>query len=86
MKKENYFSVPRNLILFGISMMLFSNPVLYLTLGAMMIDIQNLFGASIDRRSVSFETNDPFIQGMQLVGAVGFIVILYGLWMRKKYR
>lgn len=86
MNKENYFSVPRNLIIFGISMMLFSNPVLYLTLGAAFIDFQNLFGASIDRQSISFETTDPFIQGMQLVSALGFIVIVYGFWMRRKKR
>lgn len=65
-------------------MILFSNPGLYLTIGAAIIDIQNLFGASIDRRSVSFDTSDPFIQGMQLISFVGFCVLLYGLWLRKK--
>jgi hypothetical protein len=83
-QKDNFFAIPRNLIIFGASMMLFSNPVLYLTIGATIIDLQNLWGASIDRQSVNFDTSDPFIQGMQLIGTVGFLVILYGLWLRKK--
>lgn len=84
MNRDNFFSIPRNLIVFGISMMLFSNPVLYLMIGAAIIDIKNLFGASIDRQSISFDSSDPMIQGMQFIGMVGFLVILYGLWLRKK--
>jgi hypothetical protein len=86
MHQDNFFSIPRDLIIFGISMMLFSNPVLYLMIGAAIIDVKNLFGGSIDRQSISFESSDPLIQGMQFIGALGFLIILYGLWLRNKKR
>ena len=86
MQKENFFSIPRNLIIFGTAMMLFSSPVLYLTIGEVIIDLQNLLGASIDSQSVSFDSTNPLIQGMQLISALGFLVICYGLWLRKNKR
>jgi hypothetical protein len=83
MKKDNYFSAPRNLIIFGISMMLFSNPVLYLSLGTASIELQQLFGSSIPNGPMSLDYTNPLIQGMQVISGVGFLVILYGLWLRK---
>lgn len=86
MHKENYFSVSRNLIIFGLATMLFSNPILYLYIGSAVVSIQNLFGASIDPQSISFNTNDPFIVGMGVVTGTGFLTVMYGMWLRRKAR
>ena len=72
------------LILAGILIIILSNPLLYLTVATIMVDVQNLFGAGIDRQSVSFETNDPFIQGMGIVAVLGLVPLGLGLWKRWK--
>lgn len=69
----------------GVLIIVLANPLLYLTLGSVMIDIKNLFGASIDRQSISFNTNDYFIQAMGLVAAAGIILLLLGLYLRWKH-
>lgn len=69
----------------GVLIIVLANPLLYLTLGSVMIDIKNLFGASIDRQSISFNTNDYFIQAMGLVAASGIILFLLGLYLRWKH-
>lgn len=58
--------------------------MLYLAVASLTIDVQNLFGASLDRRSVSFDTSDPFIQAMGLVSLAGLALIAIGLWKRRK--
>ncbi|MFZ2836346.1 MAG: hypothetical protein WAZ21_03425 [Candidatus Saccharimonadales bacterium] len=68
----------------GVLIIVLANPLLYLTLGSVMIDIKNLFGASIDRQSISFNTNDYFIQAMGLVATAGIILLLLGLCLRWK--
>ena len=53
----------------GLAMIVLSNPLLYLMVGVTMIDVKNIFGSSIDRQSISFDTNDPFIQAMTFKGS-----------------
>ena len=67
----------------GVAILVLSNPLLYMLLAASMIDIQNLFGAHLDRRSVAIDTNDPFIQAMSLVGLLGLAMIIIGYFKRK---
>lgn len=69
----------------GVLIIVLANPLLYLTLGSVMIDIKNLFGASIDRQSISFNTNDYFIQAMGFVATAGIILLLLGLYLRWKH-
>lgn len=71
-------------IKFGASMIVFANPLLYLAVGSAMIDIKNLFGASIDRQSIGFDSNDYFIQAMGVMVVVGLILTLLGLYFRRK--
>ena len=77
-------SIPKTYIKLGALMVVLSNPLLYLSLGSLIIDVKNLFGASIDRQSISFNTNDYFIQAMGVVALVGFILVFVGLYLRKK--
>jgi len=64
----------------GVAIVVLANPLFYLAIAASIIDIKNLFGAGLDRRSVSFNTNDPFIQAMTLVSIVGFLFLIYGYY------
>ena len=70
-EKFPYFSL-------GLAILILSNPFLYLMIAATFIDIQNLFGANIDRRSISYSSEDPFIQAMNFVGFLGFFIIILG--------
>ena len=72
----------KTMIMTGVFITVLSSPILYLMVASTIIDIQNLFGASIDRRSVSFDTNDPFIQAMGIVTIVGYIFLGLGLGKR----
>ena len=67
----------------GIAMLVLANPFLYMFLAASMIDIQNLFGADLDRSSVAIDSNDPFIQAMNFVGLIGLILLIIGYFKRK---
>lgn len=62
----------------GIAMFILSNPLVYLFLGSIVIDIRNILGADIDRRTAGFNTNDPFIHGMYGMSSLGIIVFLIG--------
>ncbi|TAH32956.1 hypothetical protein EYC58_02265 [Candidatus Saccharibacteria bacterium] len=84
-KYKNIFSSTQ-LIAVGMTIVVLSNPLLYLLLAVSIIDMQNLFGASIDRQTVSFNTGDPFIQAMGIVGAVGAVLVVAGLWKRRSER
>lgn len=77
-------SNPTKYIKLGVLMIVLADPFLYLVLGSMIIDIKNLFGASIDRQSISFDSNDYFIQAMGIVAVVGLILTLLGLYFRWK--
>jgi hypothetical protein len=68
-----------HLVFVGAAMVVIANPFLYLIVGAFTIDIRNIFGANIDRRSISFNTDDPFIQAMYLVSFIGVLVLLLGI-------
>jgi uncharacterized membrane protein HdeD (DUF308 family) len=68
----------------GIAMVILANPFLYMIIAATLIDVQNLFGASINRQLASFNSDDPFIQSMALVSLVGFIMIIAGRIMARK--
>ena len=69
----------------GVAIVVFSSPLLYVFIASSMIDIQNLFGAGIDRRSVSYDIGDPFIQAMNLVGVLGLLLIAFG-YLRGKIK
>jgi hypothetical protein len=86
MNKQITLTSPANLITIGIAVAVLSNPLLYLMIASLVVDVQNLFGASIDRQSVSFNTNDPFIQAMSLVGATGMVTIIIGQWKRRNQK
>jgi hypothetical protein len=75
-----------NLITIGWATVILSNPLLYLNVGSLIIDIRNLFGASLDRQSISFNTNDPFIQTMILVSSLGLVLVAVGWWKRRSLR
>lgn len=77
-------SNPTKYIKFGASMIVLANPLLYLVVGSTMIDIRNLFGASIDRQSIGFDSNDYFIQAMGVVAVAGLTLTLLGLYFRRK--
>ena len=83
MSKATNTNNSKNLMRLGLAIVMLSNPLLYLAIGATIIDIQNIFGASIDRQSISFNTGDPFIQAMSLVCFIGFILIITGSWKRR---
>ena len=82
MKTNNLKTLPYLPI--GIAMIILSNPLLYMSLAAIAIDVQNLFGASIDRSTAGFDTSSPFIQAMSFVTILGLLMILAGRLLRKK--
>lgn len=59
-------------------MFILANPLVYLLVGSLVVDIRNLFGADIVRQSVSYSTEDPFIIGMYVVAAAGFLFMIIG--------
>lgn len=75
---KKFFSDKFPYLSIGVAILILSNPFLYLMIAAAIIDIQNLFGANIDRGSVSYSSDDPFIQAMNVVGIVGVLVIVVG--------
>jgi hypothetical protein len=82
MSKPSTSTNAASLIRAGIYVAILSNPILYLTVASFWIDIKNLFGASINRGSVSFSTDDPFIQAMGMVALAGLVILSIGLWKR----
>lgn len=82
MKKNILKSFPY--ISVGYAMAILSNPLLYLALAVTSIDIQNLFGASLDRTTAGFDTHMPIIQAMSFVSIVGVVLIAIGFFIRKK--
>ena len=67
----------------GLALVVLANPLLYLGFAATIVDVRNLFGAGIDRTSISFSGNDPFFQAMLIVVTIGGILIGLGRFTRK---
>ena len=82
-KRYGISANPTQYIRLGALMIVLSNPLLYLLLGSLIIYIKNLFGASVDRQSISFNTNDHFIQAMGIVTLAGLILVVVGQYSRR---
>lgn len=67
----------------GIALVVLANPLLYLGIAAAIIDVRNLFGAGIDRTSVAISSDDPFVQAMLIVMAIGGVLIGLSRFTRK---
>lgn len=83
-KRFTVASNPTKYVKLGALIVVLANPLLYLAIGSTIIDIKNLFGVAIDRQSISFNTDDYFIQAMEFVTLIGMILILLGLYFRRK--
>lgn len=86
MKAPKFLTNPRLLMYVGVAMFVLANPLLYLVLGGLIIDFRNLLGADIDRRTVEFNTNDPFIQAMNLISILGVATFFIGKFISYRIR
>lgn len=71
MYKLLQFLEKKSVLLFGVALAVLANPFLYLLIGSVIV-----FTKSADNPSISYTTEDPFIQAMLLTSGTGFIIAI----------
>jgi hypothetical protein len=71
MHKSLQFLAKKSVLLFGAALAILANPLTYMVIGSLLV-----FTKSSDNPSVSYNTQDQFIQAMILTSGIGFAIII----------
>lgn len=70
MHKLLQFLSQKSVLLFGIALFVLASPTIYLAVGMLMMFIRG-----VARPEISYDTFSPFIQAMELVSFLGFVIL-----------
>lgn len=70
MHKLLQFLSQKSVLLFGVALFVLASPNIYLIIGSL-----KMFIESVDNPGISYNTHDPFIQAMELVSFLGFVIL-----------